>query len=132
MAVPIVPLSDADAMQVGLYGALGAMLKWQDVMSTYCGVQNFDEYNRLRNNTVALAVEANEVLAHFSNETKPWKQLMPNMELVDEEMIDVLHFVLTYFNLRGWDTKDILEHYRSKNLHNFDRVRQKMEAMQNA
>lgn len=71
--------------------------------------------------------EAAEANAHFLNETKPWKPSDPDWEAVDEEMIDVLHFLLEYFIMRNIEPTKVAAMYRNKNLVNQERVRSKMQ-----
>lgn len=72
-------------------------------------------------------VEAAEANVHFLNETKPWKPKNPDWAKVDEEMIDVLHFVLQYFINRDVRPFDLYQMYKTKNLINQQRVKDKLQ-----
>jgi hypothetical protein len=113
------------------WGELQAMLAWQADLTSLL----FDnavlpvEYassEHVREILTCLVVEATEALAPFLTSLKPWKSRLPDMKLVDEEVIDVLHYILTYFQLRGYGARKITELYREKNLRNGDRARATM------
>ena len=71
--------------------------------------------------------EAAEANVHFLNETKPWKPTNPDWDKVDEEMVDVLHFVLQYFISRDVRPYDLYQMYKIKNLTNQQRVKEKLQ-----
>jgi len=55
---------------------------------------------------------------------KPWKKNRPiNTYAVEEEAIDVLHFLLDMFNKLGMTYIDIVEMYEEKFQVNMDRIR---------
>lgn len=109
---------------------INTMLELQDQLSRFLGVYNLEEEEQYRSTLAQLAVESSEALAPFLNLTKPWKTTSVNYEEVDEEIIDVLHYVLTYFNLRRLKEHDILALYIMKNSRNFSRVQEKMQRLQ--
>lgn len=119
-------LSTEDLFEVMSFGAIDAMLKWQDELSEACGVYAFPNQLQIEMAIGQLVVEAAEAYAPFLVKTKPWKPQSPNMAAVDEEMIDVLHYVLSYFNMRQLKTLDIVAMYRRKNVINFNRIQKKM------
>jgi len=108
---------------------INTMLELQDQLSRFLGVYNLEEEEQYRSTLAQLAVESSEALAPFLNLTKPWKTTSVNYEEVDEEIIDVLHYVLTYFNLRRLKEHDILALYIMKNSRNFSRVQEKMKRL---
>jgi len=108
---------------------INTMLELQDQLSRFLGVYNLEEEEQYRSTLAQLAVESSEALAPFLNLTKPWKTTSVNYEEVDEEIIDVLHYVLTYFNLRQLKEHDILALYIMKNSRNFSRVQEKMKRL---
>lgn len=121
-------ISVSDKQDVEKLGALGAMLKWQDELSILCGAYNFPTQLQLEMAIAQLVVEASEALAPFLVKTKPWKPQEPNLELIDLEIIDVLHYVLTYFNVRQMGPDEVIQLYRQKNLVNFKRIEGRLTA----
>ena len=119
-------LSDNDLALIDDLGQLEAMKIWQGELSEVCGCGAFSTEDLLRDTVAQLAVEASEALAPFLTKTKPWKDPIPDLNHIDEEIIDVLHFVLTYFNVREISGNQMVEAYRRKNLRNFERVSEKM------
>lgn len=115
-------LEEDDALDVQFLGQLGAMLKWQDQLSARCGAYGFPPQLQLEMAISQLVVEAGEALAPFLVKTKPWKPQQPNLQHTDLEIIDVLHYVLTYFNVRGLAASEVTALYRQKNLVNFRRI----------
>lgn len=123
MAVPVTELQDGDKDTIAEYGQLEAMQIWQLFLSKKFGMYEIDRNTAVRETVSCIVLEAAEALAPFLNATKPWKEQTVDFAEVDEEVIDILHFVLAYFNLRGFNSKDVLERYRAKNLHNLTRVK---------
>ena len=121
-------MNTQDTNNVADVGELQAMLEWQRRLSTTLGVHTMPTDEAIQQMVACLSVEASEAFAHFLTKTKPWKPQDVDMNLVKEEMIDVLHFLLAFFNLVGMDSGDITEAYREKNLYNYTRVSQKMQA----
>lgn len=90
--------------------------------------QNKVEKGRLTELMVMnMVTESAEALAHFTNETKPWKPTEPDLEKVDEEVIDVLFFVLNYFTSRGIRPGEIFSMYFRKHQVNIQRVKEKLQ-----
>jgi len=119
-----------DAEQVEADGHLSSMLAWQSMLSNVCGVYLLPPDSALKSTLSQMVVEAAEAFAPWVTETKPWKPRFPtDLAPTDEEVIDVLHYVLTWANLRGWDADELVARYRAKNLRNFDRVAEKLEMM---
>lgn len=133
MTVELVPLTNEENHAIQQRGELGAMLDWQHELSTMCGSygpatgENDGWYDALKNNAIQLVVEAGEVASHYSNETKRWKSKYPDLSKVDEEMIDVMHYALTYFNIRNMSAYEIAVRYRAKNNHNYTRVSERLK-----
>jgi NTP pyrophosphatase (non-canonical NTP hydrolase) len=125
-------LSDSDIEMIARVGMLSAMLKWQHELSIACGVNRFDRQTSIEMALGQLMVEAGEAFAPFLVKTKPWKPQIPDFDKIDEEIIDVLHYVLTYFNLRAFNDTEIIEAYRRKNIINFERIREKMKQLEEA
>lgn len=123
MAVSITQLQDGDKDTVCEYGQLEALLVWQMFLSKRFGMYNIDRHSAIRETISCIVLESAEALSPFLNATKPWKENEVDFAEVDEEVVDILHFVLAYFNLRGIDSKSIIERYRSKNLHNLKRTK---------
>lgn len=72
--------------------------------------------------------EANESAAYYGSITKPWKKnLELPLEEVQEELVDILHFLLQAFIILDMDADDIVELYRIKNRINHRRVKAKRE-----
>lgn len=70
--------------------------------------------------TLAAVVE----LAEAVQETpwKPWKKSATyNVEKFQEELIDVLHFLINLFLASGMDAQDVYYKFMEKNKENFDR-----------
>lgn len=124
-------LNVTDTITVLRDGEFQAMLDWQyeltDSLNPKGASHLFSSVGDLQQTIQMLIVEASEALAPFLNATKPWKPDVVDLDEVDEEMIDVLHFLLTYFNFRGLDAKDVILAYRNKNLANFNRASEKMK-----
>lgn len=75
------------------------------------------------NNIVGEATEAAEF---FGDITKPWKKdLRVAADEVQEELIDILHFLLQGFIILGMDADEVTRLYRIKNGVNFRRIREK-------
>lgn len=122
-------LTSDEEMFVSGYGQLEAMMSWQSDLSNVLGVK-LNDVGQVRDIVACLAVEAAEAQAHFLNATKPWKSQEVDFDEVDEEMIDAFHFLLSYFNLRGMSSYDVLVEYRQKNLKNYSRIQAKMAVHQ--
>ena len=106
---------------------LFAMYWWQEELMNLV-VPTEMKLTRLAELSVACALtEAAEANVYFLNETKPWKPTEPDWAKVDEEMIDVLHFVLQYFISRRIRPFDLYGMYKSKNLTNQQRVKDKLQ-----
>lgn len=127
MSTPIIEcLNNEDLTTIALCGKIGAMKIWQRELTETIGVYSSNDFSSLKDVVACMTVESSEALAHFLTSGKPWKPQEPDMDEVDEEMIDVLHYLLTYFNLREWSDHEIVRRYRSKNLRNFERISEKM------
>lgn len=113
--------SSSDYKDLESLGPIQTMLEWQRDLSNALGVDG-NSPNAIPHIIQCLISEATEVNNHFLNSTKPWKPIEVMYENVDEEMIDVLHFVLTYFNLRKFSDFDIMRAYKKKNDKNFQRL----------
>lgn len=122
-------MNQHDKNQVEVAGELGALLIWQDRLSATLGVYDMPKEEAIKAMIECLAVESAETLAHFLTKTKPWKSQVVNMAEVKEEAIDILHFLLAFFNLMEMSPQDIVEEYRRKNLINYGRVAAKMAAL---
>ena len=109
---------------------IDSMLKAQANLSEFLGVYKLDKEEQLRSTLAQLSVEASEALAPFLTKTKPWKTQTPDLTATDEEVIDILHYVWTYFNIRGMSQSQIVELYFAKNARNFARVAEKMAVLQ--
>lgn len=112
-------------------GLLSVMLVLQDRLTRllFDNAETGIEYGspeHVAETVASLAVEASEAFAPFLTRTKPWKDPVPDMAHVDEEMVDVLHFLLTYWNLRGKDAVDIFKEYDAKNRKNQSRLAAKL------
>lgn len=123
MAVEIKELQDGDKDTIAEYGELDAMLNWQCLLSRMFGMYEIENQDAIRETVSCIVLEAAEALAPFLNATKPWKNTNLNWAEIDEEVIDILHFTFAYFNLRGIDSKSIVERYRAKNLYNLTRAK---------
>lgn len=121
-------LSPIDSELVDEIGELGALMLWQNGLSDILGVLAMEEQTGMREMVACLSVEAAEAQAHFLNGTKPWKSQIVDRAEVDEEMIDCLHFIFAYFNVRGIPSEEVVRRFRAKNLRNFDRIKEKMNA----
>jgi dimeric dUTPase (all-alpha-NTP-PPase superfamily) len=130
MAVKVNELQAGDVDTVETYGQLDAMMLWQLFLSDKFGMYDIDNTAAIRETVSCMVLESAEALAPFLNATKPWKSTEIPWEEVDEEVIDILHFVLAYFNLRGFDAPGIVKAYRAKNLHNMKRAEEKKNAQQ--
>lgn len=111
---------------------LQEMLDAQRSLSTKCGVDALPKQVALKSTLTQLIVEAGEALAPWVTETKPWKkQVIDDATLIytDEEMIDVLHYAFSWFNLRGADADDVYTMYMAKNSKNHTRVAQKLATL---
>jgi NTP pyrophosphatase (non-canonical NTP hydrolase) len=122
-------MNQQDTNKVNKIGELGAMLMWQDMLSATLGVYDLPKEEAIKAMIECLAVEAAETLAHFLTKTKPWKPQVVNMDEVKEEAVDILHFLLAFFNLMDMGPEAIVEEYRRKNLINYERVAAKMAAL---
>ena len=122
-------MNQQDKNQVNIAGELGALLMWQDKLSATLGVYDMPKEEAIKAMIECLAVESAETLAHFLTKTKPWKPQVVNMAEVKEEAIDILHFLLAFFNLMEMGPDAIVEEYRRKNLINYERVAAKMAAL---
>lgn len=72
--------------------------------------------------------ESTEAAAFFGDITKPWKKsLGVSLDEVQEELIDILHFLLQAFIIVGMDASAVMELYRIKNRVNFRRIKAKRE-----
>lgn len=119
-------MNQQDKEHVKTTGELGAMLKWQDALSSTLRVYDMPKQEAIKAMIECLAVEAAETLAPFLTKTKPWKPQTVDMDHVKEEAIDILHFLLALFNLMEMGPQEVVEEYRRKNLINYDRVKAKM------
>lgn len=125
--IPTFKLNPVDLKTAASLGLLQTMLDWQSMLSNVCGVYLLDKSVALKSTLSQLVVEAAEAFAPWVTETKPWKPPFPvNLEPTDDEVIDVLHYVLTWANLRGWNAEELAARYRAKNLRNFERVAAKV------
>jgi len=84
---------------------------------------NINYKDRLNSSILALVVEigemANEIRSH-----KYWSKKAPSpKEVVLDEFVDCLHFILSIANQLGFSEKDIEEAYDKKNAVNFERQR---------
>lgn len=114
------------------FDALQDMLDAQDALSKKCGVNNLEPQVALKSTLAQMMVESGEAMAPWVTETKPWKKQVVDSTVLNEtdiEVIDVLHYVLTWFNLRGYDARDLFEMYMAKNSANHTRVAQKLAAI---
>lgn len=127
MAVEIKPLQEGDKDTVADYGDLEAMLIWQFFLSQKFGMYDIDREVAVKETISCIVLEAAEALQPFLNATKPWKSQQVDYAEVDEEVIDILHFCLAYFNLREIEAGRLIEMYRSKNLYNLLRAEKKRE-----
>lgn len=136
MAVDIIQdFSDDDINVIECLGQMGALQVWQSELSEFLGVyKQFKTRPMVTLHEViqCISVEANEALAPWLTGTKPWKPPFPDLDDVDEEMIDILHYLLTWFNLRNWDAQEVLRRYRSKNAYNFERRALKLAELKKA
>lgn len=83
-----------------------------------------DEYGKLPTQSklikdvlINAAGEVHEALAPLTVGTKPWKQGRDEQEItaeVDEEMVDVLFFLVEYFLLRGYTPEQLHDEYMEK------------------
>jgi dimeric dUTPase (all-alpha-NTP-PPase superfamily) len=117
-----------------MVGSLAIMLNLQSTLTNYLFANSeapveFGSEEHIKETIACLAVEASEALAPFLTSTKPWKDRYPDMNHIDEEMIDVLHYLLTYWNLRGFTAGDIFDAYQAKNSKNFKRLEAKLESL---
>lgn len=128
MAVKVNELQAGDVDTVETYGQLDAMMLWQLFLSKKFGMYGIDRQEAIRETVSCIVLESSEALAHFLNATKPWKSTEIPWDEVDEEVIDILHFVLAYFNLRELSAADVVKAYRAKNLHNMKRAEGKKNA----
>jgi len=109
---------------------LGDMLYDQEVLDMMCGVYSLPKEQQIKTRLTQLIVEAGEALAPLCTETKPWKPPFPSdLSPVDEEVIDVLHYVLSYAIVRGWDGEELAIRYFEKNKKNQLRVKEKLDSM---
>lgn len=90
--------------------------------------------NRIPNDTLLyitlnnIVGEANEAAAFYGDITKPWKVNMGvNLDEIQEELIDILHFLLQAFIITGMTGADIVSLYHIKNNVNFRRIKAKRE-----
>lgn len=128
MAVEIKKLSEGDIDTVNEHGELDAMMIWQFFLSRLFGMEKIDRELAIKETVSCIVLEAAEALQPFLNATKPWKDRTIPWDEVDEEVIDILHFVLAYFNLREITSDEVVLRYRSKNLHNMKRAEEKINA----
>ena len=115
--------------------ALAEILQLQDRLTTYLFEHAEAPVKRgsiehIQETIACLAVEASEALAPFLTGTKPWKPRDPDITHIDEEMIDCLHYLATYWNLRKMSSNDVLVEYRKKNFRNYQRLADKLSAME--
>lgn len=68
---------------------------------------------------IALSVEASELID--ACDYKWWSKDYHTLDDVKEEAIDVLHFLLSFFNILGMDDKEIFDLYKNKRRINFER-----------
>jgi NTP pyrophosphatase (non-canonical NTP hydrolase) len=122
-------LNPEDKQTVSTFGLLQSALIWQYKLSNTCGVNVLEKMQALKSTLSQMVVEAAEAFAPWVTETKPWKPQYPDLAATDEEVIDVLHYVLTWANLREWTAEELIFRYRAKNLRNFERVNEKISAM---
>lgn len=74
-----------------------------------------------------MSVEVAEAQAPLLNSTKPWKVDRPiDWAHIDEEVVDVLHFVMGYFIGRDYTAEQIFDLYYNKNSANRERIAQKL------
>lgn len=111
----------------GTNSQLLELFKWQLELIDLVVPENMDRDHVAKLMVGCVLGEAAEANAHFLNETKPWKPSDPDWDAVDEEMIDVLHFLLEYFIMRNLTPTQVAIMYRNKNLVNQERVRSKMQ-----
>ena len=122
-------LTENDKNLVTALGPLDALLLWQERLSEVLKVYDMPREEAIKAMVACLAVEGSEAMAHFLTSTKPWKPQTVDMAAVTEEMIDVLHFLLAFFNLVQMNGEDIVEAYRAKNLRNYQRIQEKMATL---
>lgn len=111
------------------FDCLQEMLDAQAKLSEKCGVGSLVLQVAMKSTLAQMMVEAGEAMAPWVTETKPWKKQEVDQIVLAEtdiEVIDVLHYVLTWFNLRGYDAQDLFEMYMAKNSVNHARVSQKL------
>ena len=118
------PLMNAEEIN----SELAEMLDSQLALMHECradGIPNDELLYITLNNIIG---EANEAAAYYGDITKPWKKnLELPLEEVQEELVDILHFLLQAFIILDMDADDIVELYRIKNRINHRRVKAKRE-----
>jgi dimeric dUTPase (all-alpha-NTP-PPase superfamily) len=120
------PFLSNEDYELMLEDKLHALFAWQQELIDIVVPEGMDQKHVAKLMVGCVLGEAAEANAHFLNETKPWKPSEPNWKAVDEEMIDVLHFLLEYFIMRGYSPYSVITVYRHKNLTNQERVRSKL------
>jgi len=101
----------------------------QDQLTRYCGAYNLPNEDALREMVMAISSEAGEAMAPIVTKTKPWKSAPIDWSHIDEEMIDIFHFLLEYWLLRGFTPDEIFKQYQAKNEYNYTRVKAKLNSL---
>ena len=103
-----------------------------DAVGASCDGDNLEKLKSLLVvTTIALIDEGLEVSSFVKDSTKPWKDSTFNVLHIKEEAIDVWHFLLQLFVLLGMDENEIDAIYRQKNSRNYERIKEKMNAISN-
>ena len=95
------------------------LLKWQAELDKSI-IEKSSVIPTRKDLATALLVEAAELLESCSY--KWWKSEVLDDSAVKEEAIDVLHFLLSFFNKMGMDEDEVKWLYLNKRGVNFDRL----------
>lgn len=85
----------------------------------FCDVRDWDQFHDPKELAIALSIEASELLEHFRWKTKEEvKNALENpekREKIEDEMADVLYFVLRMAQMNNIDISEALERKLEKN-----------------
>lgn len=88
-----------------------------ETIKTFCEQRDWDQYHNPKDLAIGISTEAAELLDlfRFKNGEEIQQTMTSRRELIEDELADVLFFVLRFSQMNDIDLKKALEHKMEKN-----------------
>lgn len=89
----------------------------KEKLAQFVHERNWEQYHSPKNLSMSIAIEAAELMEKFQwvNEDESWKEVSRNKKEIEEELIDVFSYLLSFAYFNKIDLSDVFERKMTAN-----------------